>query len=123
MATKDIKITIKAVNNTKKAFRAVTAGLKSIARAAFSMKTAIGLAAGVAGIGFLIKKSMDATDSMAKVSRSIGISVTELQRLRHAASIGGLEAKSLDKAMQKLAINISSSHSIIMFVGRIKNCH
>jgi len=107
MATKDIKITIKAVNNTKKAFRAVTAGLKSIARAAFSMKTAIGLAAGVAGIGFLIKKSMDATDSMAKVSRSIGISVTELQRLRHAASIGGLEAKSLDKAMQKLAINIS----------------
>ena len=107
MATKDIKITIKAVNNTKKAFRAVTAGLKSIARAAFSMKAAIGLAAGVAGIGFLIKKSMDATDSMAKVSRSIGISVTELQRLRHAASIGGLEAKSLDKAMQKLAINIS----------------
>ena len=107
MANKDVKISIKATNNTKKAFRAVTAGLMTIKRAAFSMKSAIGLAAGVAGLGFLVKKSMDATDSMAKVSRSIGISVTELQRLRHAASIGGLEAKSLDKAMQKLAINIS----------------
>ena len=107
MANKDVKISIKATNKTQKAFRAVTAGLMTIKRAAFSMKSAIGLAAGVAGLGFLIKKSMDATDSMAKVSRSIGISVTELQRLRHAASIGGLEAKSLDKAMQKLAINIS----------------
>ena len=107
MANKDVKIQIKAVNKTKKAFMAVTAGLKSISRAAFSMKSAIGLAAGAVGLGYLVKKSMDATDSMAKVSRSIGISVTELQRLRHAASIGGLEAKSLDKAMQKLAINIS----------------
>ena len=107
MATNNVKIKITAKNKTKTAFRSVTMGLKGVASAAFSMRTAIGLAAGVAGLGYLMKKSMDATDSLAKTSRAIGISVTELQRLRHAASIGGVEAKALDKAMQKLAINIS----------------
>ena len=51
MANKDIKIQIKAVNKTRRAFLAVTAGLGGIAKAAFSMKTAIGLAAGALGIG------------------------------------------------------------------------
>ena len=107
MANKDIKIKIKAVNKTRRAFMAVTAGLGGIAKAAFSMKTAIGLAAGALGIGFLIKRSMDATDELAKTARAIGLSVTELQRFQYAAELGGVESKALNKAMQKLAINIS----------------
>ena len=107
MANKDIKIQIKAVNKTRRAFMAVTAGLGGIAKAAFSMKTAIGLAAGALGIGFLIKRSMDATDELAKTARAIGLSVTELQRFQYAAELGGVESKALNKAMQKLAINIS----------------
>jgi len=107
MANKDIKIQIKAVNKTRRAFMAVTAGLGGSAKAAFSMKTAIGLAAGALGIGFLIKRSMDATDELAKTARAIGLSVTELQRFQYAAELGGVESKALNKAMQKLAINIS----------------
>jgi hypothetical protein len=107
MANKDIKIQIKAVNKTRRAFMAVTAGLGGIAKAAFSMKTAIGLAAGALGIGFLIKRSMDATDELSKTARAIGLSVTELQRFQYAAELGGVESKALNKAMQKLAINIS----------------
>ena len=107
MANKDIKIQIKAVNKTRRAFMAVTAGLGGIAKAAFSMKTAIGLAAGALGIGFLIKRSMDATDELAKTARAIGLSVTELQRFQYAAELGGVESAALNKAMQKLAINIS----------------
>ena len=107
MANKDIKIQIKAVNKTRRAFMAVTAGLGGIAKAAFSMKTAIGLAAGALGIGFLIKRSMDATDELAKTARAIGLSVTELQRFQYAAELGGVESTALNKAMQKLAINIS----------------
>ena len=87
MANKDIKIQIKAVNKTRRAFMAVTAGLGGIAKAAFSMKTAIGLAAGALGIGFLIKRSMDATDELAKTARASGLSVTELQRFQYAAEL------------------------------------
>jgi len=44
---------------------------------------------------------------MTKMSRAVGVSVEQLQSLRHAASLGGLEATQLDKAVQKLAINIA----------------
>ena len=107
MAKNNLQIKIKAVNKTKVAFRAVTAGLVGISRAAFSMKTAIGLAAGALGIGYLVKKSMNATDELAKTARAIGLSVTELQRFQYAAELGGVESAALNKAMQKLAINIS----------------
>ena len=106
MATNNLQIKISAKNKTARAFRAVKAGLGGIASAAFSMRTAIGLAAGVAGLGYLAKKSLDATDEMAKMSRAIGVSVENLQRYHHAASLGGLTTKQLNKAVQKLAINI-----------------
>ena len=106
MATNNLQIKISAKNKTARAFRAVKAGLGGIASAAFSMRTAIGLAAGVAGLGYLVKKSMNATDEMAKMSRAVGVSVETLQRYHHAANLGGLTTKQLDKAVQKFAINI-----------------
>ena len=106
MATNNLQIKISAKNKTARAFRAVKAGLGGIASAAFSMRTAIGMAAGVAGLGYLVKKSMDATDEMAKMSRAVGVSVETLQRYHHAANLGGLTTKQLNKAVQKFAINI-----------------
>jgi hypothetical protein len=106
MTTNNLQIKISAKNKTARAFRAVKAGLGGIASAAFSMRTAIGLAAGVAGLGYLVKKSMNATDEMAKMSRAVGVSVETLQRYHHAANLGGLTTKQLDKAVQKFAINI-----------------
>ena len=104
-ATATYKIVLQ--DKTKRAFKAIGRSLNSIRKSIFSMKTAFISAAGIAGIGFFVKKSMDATDEMAKMSRAIGVSVEELQSLRHAASLGGLEATQLDKAVQKLAINMA----------------
>lgn len=107
MANATAKYTIKLEDRTKRAFKAIGRSLNSIRKSIFSMKTAFISAAGIAGIGFFVKKSMDATDEMAKMSRAIGVSVEELSALRHAASLGGLEATQLDKAVQKLAINMA----------------
>ena len=101
------KYVIKLEDKTKKAFKAIGKSLKRTTSAVFSMKTGFISAAGIAGIGYFVKKSLDATDEMAKMSRAIGVSVEELQRLRHAASLGGLEAVQLDKAVQKLAVNMA----------------
>ena len=104
-ATATYKIVLQ--DRTKRAFKAIGRSLNSIRKSIFSMKTAFISAAGIAGIGFFVKKSMDATDEMAKMSRAVGVSVEELQSLRHAAALGGLEATQLDKAVQKLAINMA----------------
>jgi hypothetical protein len=63
----------------------------------------------VTALGYLIKKSLDTTDEMIKMSRSIGVTVRQLQALRHAGSLGGLSTQQLDKAVQKLSINMSDA--------------
>jgi len=101
------KYVIRLEDKTKRAFKAIGRSLKSVTKSIFSMKAGLISAAGIAGLGFLVKRSMNATDEMAKMSRAIGVSVEELSQLRHAASLGGLEATQLDKAVQKLAINMA----------------
>jgi len=81
--------------------------LKGIAGSVLSLRGAMVLAGGVAGLGYLIKQSMNATDELGKMSSVVGVSVENLARLRHAASIGGMEATKLDKAVQKLAVNMA----------------
>ena len=107
MAKATATYVIKLQNRTKKAFKAIGRGLNSTRKAVFSLKTGFVSLAGLAGIGFFIKKSLDATDEMAKMSRAIGVSVENLQRLRHAANLGGMQTKQLDKSVQKLAVNMA----------------
>ena len=107
MASATAKYIIRLEDKTKRAFKAIGRSLKKVTKAIFSMKTGLISAAGIAGLGFLIKRSMDATDEMAKMSRAVGVSVEELQALRHAAALGGLASTQLDKAVQKLAINMA----------------
>ena len=107
MASATAKYIIRLEDKTKRAFKAIGRSLKKVTKAIFSMKTGLISAAGIAGLGFLIKRSMDATDEMAKMSRAVGVSVEELQGLRHAAALGGLASTQLDKAVQKLAINMA----------------
>jgi len=101
------KFVIRLEDKTKRAFKAIGRSMKSVTKSIFSMKAGLISVAGIAGLGFLIKRSMNATDEMAKMSRAIGVSVEDLGKLRHAASLGGLEATQLDKAVQKLAINMA----------------
>lgn len=49
MADENVNIVIKAVDKTKKSFRAVTVGLNAIKKAAFSMQSAL-VAVGIAGL-------------------------------------------------------------------------
>ena len=101
------KYVIRVENKTKRAFKAIGRSLNKIRKAVFSMKAGFMAAAGIAGLGYLIKRSMNATDEMAKMSRAVGVSIEQLQGLRHAAALGGLESTQLDKAVQKLAINMA----------------
>lgn len=110
MALSNIKMDIVARDKTKRAFASVKRGVGTVTKSLFSLKTGIVSVAGVTGLGLLVKRSLDASDEMIKMSRTVGLSVEALQRLRHAASLGGLEAKKLDKAIQKFAVNIADAN-------------
>ncbi len=97
----NVKITITAFDKTKKGFGSVTAGLKSITGAVFSMRTALVGAAGLAGFGYLIKSSLNATDSLSKTASKIGTTAAALGALRYAAELTGVATTTMDMALQR----------------------
>lgn len=71
-----------------------------------SMRGAAVLAAGVIGLGLLIKKSLDTADAIGKAADAIGISTDALQEYRFAAEIAGVSTAVLDKSLLKATKNI-----------------
>ena len=68
-----------------------------------NMRLLGGVVAGVAVAGslaLLVKRSIDAADSIAKTADAIGISTDALQELRFAADLSGVSVQSLDKALK-----------------------
>jgi hypothetical protein len=101
MAAAAARITISAIDKTSKGFKSVGNGLKSITSSIFSLKTALIGVAGVAGFGYLVKSSLNSADALAKTASKIGTTTEALSKLRYAASLTGVEANTLDMAMQR----------------------
>ena len=95
------KIIISAVDKTKKGFGSVGRALGGLTKSLFSMRTALVGVAGVAGFGFLIKSSLNATDSLAKTASKIGTTTEALSALRYAADITGVATTTMDMALQR----------------------
>lgn len=64
-----------------------------------SMAKGLLLAAGVGGMGFMIKRTLDMIDATAKLSDRLGITTERLIGLRHAANIAGVSTEALDKGL------------------------
>ena len=103
------KIIISAVDKTKKGFSSVTNGLKTVTKAVFSMKSALGLAAGGAAMGLLIKKSFDAVDSLDKTASKIGVTTQSLTKLHYAAGLTGVSVETLNMASQRFTRRLAEA--------------
>lgn len=95
------KIVITAVDNTKKAFGAITNSAKNVTLALVNMRTALIGVAGLAGLGFLVRSSLSATDQLAKTASKIGTTTEALSKLRFAADITGVATQTMDMALQR----------------------
>ena len=96
----NVSIVIKAFDKTKPAFGAVGKALKGVTASIFSMRTALVGVAGVAGFGYLIKSSLNATDTLSKTANKIGTTTEALGGLRYAAEITGVATNTMDMALQ-----------------------
>ena len=97
----NVKIVIKAFDKTAKGFGTVGKGLARITGSIVSMRSALILAAGVGGFGYMIKSSLNATDSLKKTADKIGTTTAALSGLRFAAEISGVEVRTMDMALQR----------------------
>ena len=106
---KNFKITITALDKTRKGFATAARGIKAVAGSVLSLKTAIVGAVGVGGIGLLIKSSLDATDSLAKTARKIGATTEALAAMRYAASLTGVATATMDMALQRFTRRVAEA--------------
>ena len=103
VASKGLSFKITAMDRTKKAFALLGRSLKGVTRAVFSFKTALVGLVGVAGIGLLIKQSLSSIDNLGKMSKVLGIATKDLQAMRLASAIGGVELQTFAKASRQVS--------------------
>ncbi len=102
MAQPNLKFKITAVDVTQKAFSTVKRSLQTVSKALFSFKTALAAAAGITGLGLLVKSSLDGIDRISKLSRTLGISVQDLRKLELAADLSGVQIETLARGVRTL---------------------
>ena len=88
-------------------------GLQHVGRRAldFGKRAALGVAALGAALGIVTQKYANMAVETRRVSNITGISVNNLQRLRHAFKMGGLEIENADDALKDLTERIGDAHT------------
>lgn len=67
--------------------------------------------AGPAGLGYLIKRSIDTADEIYKMSQKVGVSTENLSTLKFAAELADVGLEALGTGLQKLSKNVAEAAS------------
>lgn len=102
-------IRIKALDQTKKAFSSVTVSLGKVASKVFNLQNALIGLAGVAGFGYMVKQSLNATDALAKTASKIGTTTDALSKLHHASQLSGVSTDTMNMALQRFTRRTSEA--------------
>jgi len=92
----------------KKAGRGIGKALGKVVKSLLSFKVALIGVAGIAGMGLMIKSSIQVIDKLGKVSSKLGVTSQELQRFRFAAKLAGVEETALDMGLQRFIRRVGS---------------
>ncbi|KKM00332.1 hypothetical protein LCGC14_1805450, partial [marine sediment metagenome] len=83
----------------RRAFARARTSAVRFAKSLISLRSAAVAAAGIGGLFFLVKRSIDAADTIGKIAKATGLSAEALQEFRFAARRGGIEIEKTDKAL------------------------
>jgi hypothetical protein len=109
MAQNKLQIVIAAKDTTGKVFRGLNRALAGVGRSILNMKTALAGLAGAAGLGLLIKSSLDSIDTLGKTASKLGVTTAELQKLRYASELAGVQTRTVDMAVQRFTRRLSEA--------------
>ena len=107
MARNKLQFDINAKDKTKRAFSTLKRGLKGVSKAIFNMKTGLAAVAGVAGLGLLIRNSLNSIDKLGKLSRQVFISTERLGAFRLSAELGGTSLEAFAKGVRTMAVGVN----------------
>jgi len=85
------------------------AGFKSVGRAATGLTAQLGIAAGVLGLGAMVKSSLNSIDAQAKFADKIGVSTLALGGLHHAAELTGVSTRDMNLGLQRMTRRVAEA--------------
>ena len=106
MASNRAQILISAVDQTKTAFDSIKRGLGGLTDTAKSINGVLanlGVGVSLAGIGAMIKSSIDSADALDEMAQRTGIAVESLSLLVPAAELSAVSTEKFEAGLKKLA--------------------
>ena len=100
MYDKKLEIVLAAKDITGRAFDTLKGRIDGVTKKVFSLQGAFAATAAAAGMGYFIKKSLDAADAIGKTADRIGVTTDALQEYRHAAELSGIQQSTMDKGLE-----------------------
>ena len=109
MASQNLNFTITAKDLTRGTFRKLNQSLGLVRKALFNFKVGLTAVAGAAGIGLLVKSSLQSIDTLGKTAQKLGVTSQALQKLRYASNLAGVETRTVDMAVQRFTRRLSEA--------------
>jgi len=109
MANQNLNFTITAKDFTQGTFRKLNQSLGLVRKALFNFKVGLTAVAGAAGIGLLVKSSLQSIDTLGKTATKLGVTSQALQKLRYASNLAGVETRTVDMAVQRFTRRLAEA--------------
>jgi hypothetical protein len=109
MANQNLNFTITAKDFTRGTFKKLNQSLGLVRKALFNFKVGLTAVAGAAGIGLLVKSSLQSIDTLGKTAQKLGVTSQALQKLRYASNLAGVETRTVDMAVQRFTRRLSEA--------------
>ena len=109
MTNQNLNFTITAKDLTRGTFRKLNQSLGLVRKALFNFKVGLTAVAGAAGIGLLVKSSLQSIDTLGKTAQKLGVTSQALQKLRYASNLAGVETRTVDMAVQRFTRRLSEA--------------
>jgi len=81
------------------------------------MAGAVLAVAGIGGIGYMVKRTMDGIDATAKLSDRLGMATEDLTALQHGAALSGVAVEQLSTALMMMQRNIGQGATVFERLG------
>jgi lambda family phage tail tape measure protein len=101
MADHRLQIVLAAKDVTGTAFTKLQGRMTALTKSVVSLRGATVAVAGAAGIGMLIKSSLDAADNIGKTANKLGLTTDALQEYAFMASQSGVATRTMEMGLQR----------------------
>lgn len=104
MADHRLEIVLSAKDASQRAFKTVTGRLRGLTKSVFDLRNAAAGLAGAAGLGYVVQRTLEATEAIGSNADMAGVGVKAWQELAYAGNQYQITAEAMADGMKELSL-------------------